>query len=50
MVENRQQGEGNSQKRAYSKPTVEVRQLAGVVNGIGSTGTDVGGLGFQDPD
>mgnify|MGYP005840773863 CR=1 FL=1 len=49
VMESRTQGEGNERRRAYSKPTVEVRQLTGVVNGIGTSGTDVAGLGEREP-
>jgi len=46
----RKDGENKAARRTYSKPTVEVRQLVGVVNGIGTSGTDVAGLGLRDPD
>jgi len=46
----RKDGENKAARRTYSKPTVEVRQLDGVVNGIGTSGTDVAGLGLRDPD
>lgn len=50
MTETKQQVEVKAQRRVYSKPSVEVRPLAGVVNGIGSDDTDVAGLGERDPD
>ncbi len=45
----RKDGENKAARRTYSKPTVEVRQLVGVVNGIGTSGTDVAGLGPARP-